>query len=385
VGVRHPLVGPVAAVDLYRHTMPVCQPPKTASYIVYKIGDTYYAEDTARGVVEGFGGDLHAAIQHAVDGIRLWGTVRLKLGLGYLDDTVLVDGRMLRLRGDHWCKPDLRPTGNFPAVKLKDTVWGTFIHDIGLTVDDALVPTYTSFLIDTETQATFTHLYRVNFAKVRGARLLGSYNHVFNCLFDGAMDGVVFKAMSTRSVAYNSVYECFFRVLDGMYCVKFEGNAGYGNAYNLVHDNWLWRQPGNTDARGVKLDGAEGTVENTRIYNNYLGYLAIGVEEAGTVTENEVYDNRFWGVSTPVSPITAKCYRNVGYATEASGTATIPAGATSVTVAHGLVKTPNKVIATARDVGVGAVACTARDATNITLTCETPPAADVVVDWYAEV
>jgi len=67
VGVRHPLVGPVSAVDLYRHTMPVCQPPKAAAFIVYRLGDTYYVEDCRTGEVLDFGGDVTAAIQHALD------------------------------------------------------------------------------------------------------------------------------------------------------------------------------------------------------------------------------------------------------------------------------------------------------------------------------
>jgi len=76
---------------------------------------------------------------------------------------------------------------------------------------------------------------------------------------------------------------------------------------------------------------------------------------------------------------------NKGYVTEASGTATIPAGATSVTVSHGLAATPGKVIVTPRNTAVGDCAVTARDATSFTITCETAPAADVAVDWCAEV
>jgi len=67
VGVRHPLVGPVSAVDLYRHTMPVLQPPKAASYIVYRLGDTYYVEDCRTGEVRGFGGNASAAVRYALD------------------------------------------------------------------------------------------------------------------------------------------------------------------------------------------------------------------------------------------------------------------------------------------------------------------------------
>jgi len=78
VGVRHPLVGPVTAVDLYRHTMPVCQPPKTPSYIVYRLGDTYYAENTSRAEVEFEGADAAEVVNKAIAGAPYRGSVLLK-------------------------------------------------------------------------------------------------------------------------------------------------------------------------------------------------------------------------------------------------------------------------------------------------------------------
>jgi hypothetical protein len=66
------------------------------------------------------------------------------------------------------------------------------------------------------------------------------------------------------------------------------------------------------------------------------------------------------------------------------GTATIPAGTTSVTVAHGLAATPSKVIVTPR-ANIGSVWVSARNSTHITISCSTAPTADTIVDWYAEV
>jgi len=71
------------------------------------------------------------------------------------------------------------------------------------------------------------------------------------------------------------------------------------------------------------------------------------------------------------------------YVTKNSGTATIPAGSTSVTVPHGLAGTPRVVKATPR-ANIGAVWVSARDATNITIDCEVAPVVDTVVDWEAE-
>jgi hypothetical protein len=74
----------------------------------------------------------------------------------------------------------------------------------------------------------------------------------------------------------------------------------------------------------------------------------------------------------------------VGRLIRNSGTATIAANNTSVTVPHGLVATPSKVIVTPRG-NIGSVWVSARDATNITISCSTAPTADTLVDWYAEV
>jgi hypothetical protein len=81
----------------------------------------------------------------------------------------------------------------------------------------------------------------------------------------------------------------------------------------------------------------------------------------------------------------ALCEANSGvYPTRNRGTATIPAGQTSVTVTHGLVSTPTKIIVTPR-ANIGSVWVSSRDSTSFTINCSTAPTTDVVVDWEAEV
>jgi len=75
--------------------------------------------------------------------------------------------------------------------------------------------------------------------------------------------------------------------------------------------------------------------------------------------------------------------RNIGYATERSGVATIPAGSTRVTVAHGLVKAPTKILVTPYAnirVWVENIGSTSFD-----IVTDVAPATDVNVAWYAEV
>ena len=67
-----------------------------------------------------------------------------------------------------------------------------------------------------------------------------------------------------------------------------------------------------------------------------------------------------------------------------TGTATIPAGQTSVTVTHSLRATPTKVLVTPT-ANVGAVWVENITSTSFTIRCSTAPPADTTVYWYAEV
>jgi hypothetical protein len=67
-----------------------------------------------------------------------------------------------------------------------------------------------------------------------------------------------------------------------------------------------------------------------------------------------------------------------------TGTATIPAGQTSVTVTHGLRAAPSKVLVTPAG-NVGSVWVENITSTSFTIRCSTAPAANTVVYWYAEV
>jgi len=66
------------------------------------------------------------------------------------------------------------------------------------------------------------------------------------------------------------------------------------------------------------------------------------------------------------------------------GTATIPAGSTSVTVNHGLAAAPKKVLVTPAG-NLGAVWVSSITSTSFTINCSTAPTADTTVYWYAEV
>jgi len=112
----------------------------------------------------------------------------------------------------------------------------------------------------------------------------------------------------------------------------------------------------------------------------------VGINEiAGD--NNRIYRNRLVGsfISAVISITGANTTvkRNLNYTTENSGTATITAGLTSVTVSHGLVSTPSKVIVTpTQDTRIWV---TNVGATSFDINIPAALASDLTVYWEAEV
>jgi parallel beta-helix repeat protein len=172
---------------------------------------------------------------------------------------------------------------------------------------------------------------------------------------------------------------------NGIYLYNANNNIIVGNK---VHDN---SQYGQNVFHGIDIGGtsANNIVVGNRCWNNDPSNMqGFGIRERDSANYNVIVGNVVRGnyQANGISFVGANTIvrSNVGFVTVNSGTATIAAGATSVTVAHGLAATPTKVIVTPRG-NLGAVWVSARDATNITISCSTAPDADTIVDWYAEV
>jgi hypothetical protein len=77
--------------------------------------------------------------------------------------------------------------------------------------------------------------------------------------------------------------------------------------------------------------------------------------------------------------------RNIGYATENGGVATIPAGSTRVTVSHGLATAPSKVLITPLAQPPSRLWVENITATSFDIVADVAPTADLSIAWYAEV
>jgi parallel beta-helix repeat protein len=143
-------------------------------------------------------------------------------------------------------------------------------------------------------------------------------------------------------------------------------------------------QVGSGDARNILIHGNELFDDQATPTQNSGLYVETPTHtlERLVVTDNIVYGNEVEQIHIPAGADVV-VRNNRGYATEASGTATILNGKTSVTFAHGLAGTPTLVVLGATHAEV-ADAVWSADATNITITVPSAVTANRKISWYAE-
>ena len=106
----------------------------------------------------------------------------------------------------------------------------------------------------------------------------------------------------------------------------------------------------------------------------------------GIVELNDVRDNAVSGILAEAQGsgvLDVVIRRNLGFPTENSGVATLPAGSTSVTVNHGLAKAPRIILLT--PAGNANVWYENVTDTSFDIVTDTAPSTDLDVAWYAEV
>jgi hypothetical protein len=103
------------------------------------------------------------------------------------------------------------------------------------------------------------------------------------------------------------------------------------------------------------------------------------------VIEGNTFDFGLKDMIIVSPPPGAVIRRNIGYPTEASGVATIPAGSVRVTVSHGLAMTPSKFQVTPLAQPPGKLWVENITSTSFDIVTDTAPTADLKVAWHAEV
>jgi len=181
-------------------------------------------------------------------------------------------------------------------------------------------------------------------------------------------------------------------VVKGNICASNKGHgifAGWINNLVITENIAFNNDTTNIDKDGVRIaDCTDVVVSSNRLFDdqpiktqNYG--IAIWPDAANVeIRCNHIGPHQF-GAIVSGGTGARRISGNFGYVTENSGTATIPAGATSVTVAHGLAGTPRAVKHCPR-ANLGAVWVSARDSVNITLNVAVAPTVATITDWEAE-
>jgi len=170
--------------------------------------------------------------------------------------------------------------------------------------------------------------------------------------------------------------------------VNANSNTVYGIAYGappVVIDvsNNAFDFTGVTNATsiiGINLSNGYPAFIHNNIIKGSTGWLQVNYYGPYYVSHNYV-DNTNVSIG---SNVTVYFRRNAGYPTEASGTATISSGSTSVTVNHGLVCTPSEVLIAPLAQPSGNLWVSNITSTSFTINISTAPSANLSVAWLAE-
>jgi len=143
---------------------------------------------------------------------------------------------------------------------------------------------------------------------------------------------------------------------------------------------------GNVDWNNFIVGYENGAkVANRVMFIGNIGMNAKNFVVASNPNSNEIYVMFNNGNKSMYLAGDVKLFRNPIYKTENSGVSTIPVNSTRVTVSHGLVKAPTKILITPLASPPGKLWVENITATSFDIVTDTAPTADLQVAWYAEV
>ncbi len=253
-------------------------------------------------------------------------------------------------RGITISSPDATPVQDVSIVGNTVRISGTATHYLtqsiyitGLTMKDILIvgniidsPCHGIYL---DTALTITNLI------ISNNKLADLWN-VYGSSSGIRVTGTAISIKIIGNIAYNfGNMPLYFTNTSNVTKAEISGNSFYGGNYGIYFH-------------------ASASLLNVIIHDNYL---------SGSLTN--IYQ-------FPASGVNA--YRNLGYVTENSSTATITAGQTSTTTDHGLATTPTRVQLTpTTDTGGQRYWVSGKGATTFTITIDSATTSDITFDWRA--
>ena len=353
------------------------------------------------------------------------------IGIGSGANDVTIEG--LYIDGNSQNNPDTGIDGDLTGIIPSMDIWrltlrniyvtnttregfylhGTFSHFENIIADQAGRVGYDGIVLDAVTYSSAFNLKSVNSGRngiyIIGAAILGGIQNTLN--IDGIAvygsqlfgvhvihaQGVSISNLTARRNAYDGV---FIEDSEGVNLVNvyaLENNRNGIYLYNsknvsIINAFLLNNRYGcsNPMGSGISLYNTKNTrLVAIKAYDNRsTPCQRYAVEEISGSTSD--YNILIGGVLTPNS---LGPYYLVGanskildadVLTRTSGQATIPANATSVTVSHGLICTPKKVLVTPLSQPPGSIWVSNITATSFDINVSAAPATDLPVAWYAE-
>ena len=162
-------------------------------------------------------------------------------------------------------------------------------------------------------------------------------------------------------------------------------------AFNFIYGN---SNESSGAYEGIRLDNWETTLKDIIIGNKIFGTSAkklrygiygAKVDYSSLIIKNNVIGEvSIAGLYNVDKATNSYVNENIGYITENSGIAILPAGSNSTTTAHGLAGTPSVITVTATSTDIGNIAVTSKDSTSFTITTSATSSSDVGIYWEAK-
>jgi len=408
--------------------------PHPYDVIVYTEGGHYYAKDKWGNLV--CVDSPTACIQESINNIISSGGGRIfiKKGIYYINGTINIGSKNIMTSYIYidGAKPVLVPTGNFPMFNIinitQSSLGNIYIYDINNVVNGS------SFAIIMDS-ISYTELFNISINNYgSGLQLKSSipYNttrmnelrniRIMRPKFRGIevwanVHDTSFVSISVESPGENGI--TFDHTLNALPDMDISGGNQMANIIVLlaggigiyIVDWWeLFATNVITDSNsldGLNITSVNSSPQRLFFYNLWSSMnKGIGIHLNGS-SSHPIQDVYIYGISRFNSVGVQSSYANAymvlmlnnnttqtnisnsniiikGLNTENYGQATIPANATSVTVNHGLICVPTKVLVTPLAQPPGSIWVSGITSTQFTINISTAPSADLPVAWYAE-
>ena len=421
------LIQPVNRKEFVERTF-----PHVYDVLVYQEGGHYYAKDSRGNVI--CADSPSACIQESVNYIQNGGKIFIKNGTYYINSTINIGSKdkmsaYIYIDGS---KPVLVPTGDFPMFNItnitQSLLGNIYIYDI----NNVVSRNNFAIIIDS---ISYTELFNISIHNYGSGLLLKSsipYNttrmstlrniRIMQPKFRGIevwanVHDTSFQSISVESPGENGIV--FDHTLNELPDMDISGGNQMTNIIVLlaggigiyIVDWWeLFATNVITDSNeldGLNITSVKSSPQRLFFYNLWSSMnKGIGIHLNGS-SGYPIQDVYIYGISRFNSVGVQSSYANAymalmlsnnntqtnisnsniiikGLNTENSGQASIPANATSVTVNHGLICAPRKVLVTPLAQPPGSIWVSNITATSFNINVSAAPATDLPVAWYAE-